>query len=207
MLMARERHASTGCLLKGVSAFLLASVILGGFPEGLTALQSTPMETARLEAELIGKQLLNVMRSGDVEGLIAMLHDQISFMGDAGTTKLELAKQLRNKEGHTYAFLFDSKRWAAIVEEAFEWDSSPELRKRITPVMAVRDHLLRAKAVQMRVAFMTGETGPPSLAIVGYDWPGRPGLYQVGNCVFLSTPDGWKLNNLFRFPAWGMSAR
>jgi hypothetical protein len=57
------------------------------------------------------------------------------------------------------------------------------------------------------VEFLIGETkDPPTLAVLGFDWPGRPSLQELPNSTIFPTRRGWKIQVLFEDRAWGTYA-
>ncbi len=122
-------------------------------------------------------------------------------------TKGDLAKELRRRQGRVYASLFDTKRFRAIEEQRREGFHS-EHQKALPPVellRSIQDHLVEAKNVDVNVEFLIGAV-EPKLAVVGFDWPGRPDLFIVPNSAFMWKSNGWKLTHLFSFTSWGAYA-
>ncbi len=118
-----------------------------------------------------------------------------------------LARELRSGKGLTYASLFDTARFAAIVEKDRETYFPPEIRRTLPPVKSVRDHLLAATGVRVRVEFMIGEPeARPTLAIVGYEWEGRPASIELPNAGFMWQRGAWRLTHLFTIEGWGILA-
>ena len=179
------------------AAFFLAFLVVALAP-GATAVDKHTQEV-----EEAANKLLQVMRNGDVEGLISLLHDKVAFEGDSGMTKRELARQLRRKRGEVYASLFDTRLYSTLTDQWRRRRFSPEERNAMPPVKSVRDYLLSAADIKIRVEFVTGTNDLPKVAVVGFDWPGRPSLSDLPNCTFVRTSRGWKVNDLFSAHAWG----
>ena len=191
-------------LLIAICYFLVGMEIVGGVQAAEQSVATR--ERHRQELERLGGKLLQVIRHGDIEGLIALVGDDVELGPDYKVTKRQLAQELGRREGRTYASLFDTQRLRVFHEE-FLQRLSPEQRKDIPVPKSVQDHLQGALDVEIKVRFLVGETtDPPALAVVGYDWPGRPSLNELPNPAFMWTPRGWKLIDLFTVQAWAIAA-
>lgn len=201
------KHHSGGLrhLLIAVFCFVLTIGLLPRVLAGEPGV--SPKQRHCQELLQLGQKLFEVTRKGDIEALIPLLHDKIALWPDSGMTKHEFIRELRKREGRIYAGLFDTKLYKVYEEKWRESRFSPEGRKRLRPIesiKSVKDYLLEAKNVEVKVEFLIGETkDPPALAVVGFDWPGRPSLDDLPNSTFFPTRRGWKIQELFDNRAWG----
>jgi hypothetical protein len=158
----------------------------------------------------LGQKLFKAMRREDIDGLIPLLHEKMNLWPDSGMTKLTFVRKLRTREGEIYARLFNTKLYRVYEEKWRESRFSAAGRKSLPPiesVWSVKDQILKAKKVEVKVNFLSGETkDPPRLATLGFDWPGRPGLQELPNSTVFPTRHGWKVQVLFDDRAWGAYA-
>ncbi|MBI3108217.1 MAG: hypothetical protein HYY95_22025 [Candidatus Rokubacteria bacterium] len=161
----------------------------------------------RQELERLGQRLLEAIRGRDVESLIRLLGDKVELGPDSGMKREALARELQSGKGRTYASLFDTARLAAIVEKKREAYFPPEIWRTLPPVKSVRDHLLAATGLRVRVEFMIRESeARPTLAIVGYEWAGRPASRETPNAGFMWLRGSWRLTHPFTIEGWGILA-
>ncbi len=197
-----------------VRAAALAAALCAGLLSACAQQDALGGESARRgrewhqqELERLGQRLLKAIRGRDVESLIRLLGDKVELGPDSGMKREALARELRNGEGRTFAFLFDTARYEAIVKKEDEAYFPPEIRRNLPPVKSVRDHLLAATGVRVRVEFMIGEPeSKPTLAIVGYEWAGRPDSKELPNAGFMWLRGSWRLTHLFTIDGWGILA-
>ncbi len=164
------------------------------------------LENKQQERDLdrAAQKLLEVMRRGDIEELIALLADEVDVDTDVVVKKAMLARNLRQRQ-RTYVHLFDTARYRAEVEKWRE-RLTPEQRAAMPPlesIGSVQDHLIAAPHVEIRVCFLPAEAPTErTFAVVGFDWKGRPGRKELPNSMFVLTKRGWRISGLFTIDAW-----
>lgn len=176
-----------------------------GSTQGQAATCSPLEARQQRELEVGAHGLLRVVRQADIEGLIALLADEVEIATDVVVTKQELARTLGYREGITYISLYDTPRYRTQVE-GWRKRFTPQQREMLPPldsVRSVQDHLLDAQHAKVRVCpFDVKVWGSPQVAVVGFDWPGRPSLMDQPNSMFVLTEAGWKISHLFSMIAW-----